>query len=208
MRPRFLGERDEPLGMSSPQLVFVARLLEALDCVFADRLEHPVSGLAVCGPLAQEALVKERLQSVGVGSRDLFRGLVSAAADEDREPREEPLLVLRQEAVTPLNGRPQRLLAGICIAIALQQVEPLRQSLEQLLGREDRRTGGGEFDGQRELVQTGAELVHCRRRGEAGIDGARSNQKEGLTVILCECRDRPGLLPTDAQTLAARDQQT
>ena len=126
VRPRFLGERDEPFGMSSPQFVFFARLLEALDCVFADRLEHPVAGLAGCGPLAQEALVEERLQGVRVGSGGLFGGLVGAAADEDREPREEPLLVLREEAVTPLDRRPQRLLAGICITIALQQVEPLR----------------------------------------------------------------------------------
>ena len=56
----------------------------------------------------------------GSASGDLLRGPVGAAADEDREPREEPLLLLREEAMTPLDGRPQRLLAGICIAIALE----------------------------------------------------------------------------------------
>ena len=64
-------------------------VLESLDREFADRLEHPE---AVAG-VAKEALVDERLQDVEVGVTDLFSRSEGAAAGEDREAREELLLV-------------------------------------------------------------------------------------------------------------------
>ena len=50
-----------------------------------------------------------------------------------------------REVVAPFDRRPQRPLARIGIATALQQVEALRDSLEQLLTRETA-VRGGELD--------------------------------------------------------------
>ena len=68
-------------------------LLELLDCVLADRLEHPVARACRRVALAQEALVQERLQGVGIGFRDVFSSLVGAAAAEDGEAAKEALLL-------------------------------------------------------------------------------------------------------------------
>ncbi len=92
-RQRFcLG--DEVLRMSHSELVGLVRLLESLCGELADRLEHPVARTGLGFALANQALVEERLQGVGVGSRDLLSRFVRAAADEDGEPREEAPLVL------------------------------------------------------------------------------------------------------------------
>ena len=95
--------------------------------------------------------------------------------------------------MTPLDRRPQRLLAGICVAIALEQVEPLRKPLEQLLGREERRAGGGELDRERELVETDAELFDSRvgvkvgstARARARKSAAPSCSARGGTGQVC-----------------------
>jgi hypothetical protein len=67
----------------------LARRLQPLGGVLADRLQHPEA--LVCAP--QQALVDQRLQRVEVGLADLLRRLERAATAEDRQPREElPLL--------------------------------------------------------------------------------------------------------------------
>ena len=47
----------------------------------------------------------------------------------------------------PLDGGPECLLAGIGVAAALEQIEPLGEPLEDLRGREHRGAGGGQLDG-------------------------------------------------------------
>ena len=63
-----------------------------------------------------------------------------------------------REVVRPLDRRSQRLLAGIGVALALEQVETLREALEQLPGAEEGRAGGCELERKRQLIETEAEL--------------------------------------------------
>ena len=138
--------------------------------VLADGLEHPV---ALVGE-AQEALLDERLQGVEVGFGHLLGGLERAAAGEDGEAGEEPLLLGGEQVVAPLDGGAERLLAGVGVAAALQEVEALGEALEDLGGRERLRARGGELDRERERVEAhaelgdllaGLELRRARRRG-------------------------------------------
>ena len=73
---------------------------------------------------AKEALLDERLQRVEVGVCHLLGGFECAAASEDGEAGEELLLLAGEELVAPLDRGSQRLLAGIGVAAALEQVEP------------------------------------------------------------------------------------
>src|SRR6058998_1559695 len=135
--------------MQVTQLAGLARLLEALRGVLADRLQHPEALVSV----AKQALVEERLEGVKVGLADLFCGVEGAAPAEDGEAGEELLLVLVQQVVAPLDRRPQRLLAGVGAAAGLQQIEALREPLEQLLGGERADACGGELEREGEVVE-------------------------------------------------------
>jgi hypothetical protein len=86
--------------------------------------------------------------------------------------------------VRPLDRRSQGLLAGIGVALALEQVEPLREPLEQLLRAEERRAGSRELEGERKLVEPQAELCDRFARSERGIDGAGAGDEERLSVFL------------------------
>ena len=99
--PEGLRELEKEPRVPPPKQSFVARLAEPLRCKLSDRLEHPVALVRE----TEQALLDERLQGVEVGVRHLFRGLESAAAGEDREAREQPLLVPDEEVVAPLDRR-------------------------------------------------------------------------------------------------------
>ena len=60
----------------------------------------------------------------------------------------------REEVVRPLDRRAQRLLAGLGVPAALEQVEPLGQALEDLSRGKHRRAGGSQLDRERQPVQT------------------------------------------------------
>ena len=140
--------------MPSPKLDILARVVEPLDGELADRLEHPVARLPVFLAPAEEALVDERLERVGVGIAHDLGGLVVAAAGEDGECSEEPLLFRIQKVVRPLDRRTERLLPRVGVAARLEQVEPLRESIDELLRREDDGSCSGELERQREVVQS------------------------------------------------------
>ena len=99
--------------------LFVARL-EPIGRVLPDRLEHPIPLLGE----SDKALLDERLQGVDVRIGDFLSSSERAAACEDGKAREELLLFWCEKLVAPLDGRPQRLLARIGVATALQKVEP------------------------------------------------------------------------------------
>ena len=50
----------------------------------------------------------------------------------------------------------------VCVAAALEQVEPLPDPLEQLLGAEELDPGSGELDREREAVEAADQLVDGR----------------------------------------------
>jgi hypothetical protein len=62
--------------------------------------------------------------------------LQRTAAHEDGEPPEEPLLLLAEQLIAPLDRVAQRLLSRRQIARASgQHLQPLRKAFEQRLGR-------------------------------------------------------------------------
>ena len=83
-----------------------------------------------------------------------------AAPDEDRQLSEEPLFFRRQQLVRPFDRRPQSLLTWICVTTAFEQVEALAESLEQLVRREELRPCRRQFERQRQVVETFAQLAY------------------------------------------------
>lgn len=128
---------------------------QALRRELPNRLEHPE---ALVAP-ADEALVNERLERVKARVADSLGRRESAPSDEDREPREDPLLVVVQEVVRPGDRRTQRLLAAVGVSATAQQVEALPQALDELPRREHTRSRGGQLDCQRQVVEPAAELL-------------------------------------------------
>ena len=85
------------------------------------------------GPAPDEALVEERRERVEVGVADRLGVRERAAAAEDREPGEEPLLVVVEQVVAPGDRGAQRGMALVGVTAALEQVESLPDPLQQLL---------------------------------------------------------------------------
>ncbi len=196
--PEGLRELEKEPGVPPPKLSFVARLAEPLRRKLSDRLEHPVALVRE----TEEALLDERLHGVEVGIRHLLRGRESAAAGEDREAGEQPLLVPVEEVVAPLDRRAQRLLAGVCVATALQEIEAVREAIEDLRRRERLRAGSRELDGERQAVEPRTELSDLLARSELR---AHAEELDGLG--LGERRHLVLDLTAHAQALAARDEQ-
>ncbi|MGI8885491.1 MAG: hypothetical protein ACR2G9_01035, partial [Gaiellaceae bacterium] len=114
--------------MSPAQLFALAGGVEPLDCVLANRLQHPIALIRE----ARQSLLDQRLEGVEIGTGDLLGGRERAAAGEDREAGKELLLLGREEVVAPLDRRSQRLLTRIGVAAALQQIEALGETLQDL----------------------------------------------------------------------------
>ena len=155
---------------------------------------------------ADEALVDQRLQRVDLCVAYRLGGLERAAADEHRQPHEQPLLFRREEVVRPADRRVERLLAGIRVAAAFQ-VQPAAQPLEQLLGREDRNARGRKLERERKVVEPVAELDRRSRLAELRAEraGARREKRRPVTVV--ERRHAPGVLALQLQPLPARHEQ-
>ena len=152
--------------------------------------------------MPEQALVDERLQRVEVCVHDLLGGLERAAAAEDGQPGEEPLLVCREQVVRPGDRRPQRLLARVGVAAGPEQVQSLRDPLDDLCGCEHPDPGGGELERQRQVVQPAAQLGNRLVRLDAR---PRAEQLDRLR--LRERRHRVDDLAVDPQQLPAGDEQ-
>ena len=190
-----LEQREVVVGVTAGERIGLAGLVQPFARILADRLEHPVA----LGREAEQALLDQRLQRVDVGAADLLGGVQGAAAGEDREGADDALLFLGEQVVAPVDRRPQRLLPRVGVAATLEQVEALREALEDLSRRERLGARGGELDGERQLVESDAELGDLLARLEAG---ALTEQRHGLGRG--ERRHRVLDFALDAQELAAR----
>ena len=195
---RFLSKGDEVLCVAAPQLLRLAGVVEPLDGVLANRLEHPEAFL---GP-ADEALLDKRLEEIHVRIGHVLRDVEREAPGEDGQPCEQALLLRRQEAVRPLDRRPECLLARVGVPSPFEKVEPLTEALEDLARREHPRPCGCELDGEREVVERATELVH---RLVAVRPGPRREERNGLRVA--EWQNRVLDLPPDAEQFPARHEQ-
>ena len=163
--------------MSSANDAGSRRFVESLRGELPDRLQHPHALLAdPPRASAEEALVEERLECVEVRLADFFTGLEGAPCSEDREPCEECPLGLVEQVVRPRDGRPQRRVSLVGVSRPSEEVEPLPETLEERLRREQLRPGGSELERKRQTIEPFAELADRRRRRRCR-DGRRGHAR-------------------------------
>ena len=95
-------------------------------------------------------MVDERSGHVERGVADGNGGLERAAAGEDRQAREQALLVGVEELVAPADGVAKGLMACRLVArAAAQEIEALVEPLEHRLRRKELRPRRGELERER-----------------------------------------------------------
>ncbi len=202
-----LGLESEPevvLGMPPPKLLGIRRSSQRVGGELANRLQHPVAPVRE----ANEALVHQRLERVEVGITDVLGRLQRAAAREDGEPGEQPLLLLCQQVVGPLDRRSQRPLAlGEIARSAGQQRQAMLEPFEDLRRGEGLDAGGRELERQREVVEATADLGDSLVGLEVGLHGSRPGKEEADPFLVNERRHRVLLLTGYMQRLPARDEE-
>jgi len=195
------GEREEVLRVPPLRRFEVTGRSQALACVLADRLEHPV---AVPG-VPNEALVDERLERVELCLCDLLGCFECAAAQEDGESREELLLLGCQQLVGPLDRRPEGALPlGKVSGAAREKRQTPSESLEDLRRGERLDTRSGELERERQVVEAGAKVVKELVGLEVGLRGPGARDEELARFAPGEHRHGVELLALHAQALAAR----
>ena len=124
-----------------------------------------------------------------VARTDIRCGRQIVAAGEHRRPRPEPLLKRGAQVVRPLHARPQRPVPVVGVAVAHgEQLEPLGQTVADLLRRQRPDPGRGQLDGQRDSVQIPAQrddsscVVHGQLEVRACRPGTVHEQVNCLVV--------------------------
>ena len=127
--PLRLYDLGVDLCVPLPNAICLARLLQLVAGVFADRLEHVEARLTVrVVPPDEQILLDERLDQIERAVANGLDHVESGTAGEHGEPREEPLLVWLEQLVAPVDRRSKRLLAvGNVTRASGQQIEPLVQ---------------------------------------------------------------------------------
>src|SRR5439155_24655554 len=102
---------------------------------------------------------------------------------KNREQTEETLLLRGEQVVAPLQRIVQRLLACWQVLIpASQHLKPILEALEQGLGRKQFNASCGQFDGQGQAFETGADGCNGAGIGsgqlEVGPNSLRPLQEE------------------------------
>ena len=143
-------------------------------------LQQPVAGRpvrrrrprpATCPPARQQSSTAWRDRPPPATPR---RRLERPAAGEDREPRRQALLGVRQQVVAPVERRPQRLLARQRAARAAgQQAEALVQPGANASHGESAHARRGQLERQRDAVEPPADLVAAPRCPAAGRSADR-----------------------------------
>ena len=123
-----------------------------------------VSSIQKRSPCGGRGSCRPATERVEVGVADLLGCFERAAAARRRRGARRAAAPPRRAARSSIDRRPQRLLAWVGVAAAAQQVEALRQALEELLGREHACAGGCELEREREVVEP-AQSSRTARRG-------------------------------------------
>ena len=184
---------------------------ETRDRVLPDRLQHEQPDLTVGDVAPEQAAGHERLEVPEEARRAGERtGVVEgAAAHEDGERLMQLPLALAEQAVAPVDRRPQRALPLRKVDGALHvEREPLVEREEELGGRKDCEPGSNELDGEGEPVETPTDLAHSGERVLVQDDttcGGELGEERGRVV------DRQRLegyhvLAGEPERRAARDQ--
>ena len=128
-----LGERGEVARVRGARGLELARLVELLEPVLADRLEHPVARCPTTCSSDLSTSDGEAVEHVG-SPRDRGGGLLGRARAEHGQPAGERALVLLQQAPAPVDHGAQRAVARQRGAAAAgQQPEAVVEARGELL---------------------------------------------------------------------------
>jgi hypothetical protein len=231
------GKVGVVLGMgASGGVGHLGLFLEPLRGVRPDRLEHHQARLAVVAvSTPDQALVEERgdaVERIEVGSDvtgqrggDRLDRLGQGRGKEGEE-HEEALLAGLEEVVAPLDRRPERLLAlGQVAGPAAEELQAVSEAVAESLGREEVQARRGQLDGQRQAIETPADLEHRggvvvgqaevgshgpgpfdeeldRLEGTQGLGRDRTGRRSAATWA-----DQEEALAADPERLAAGDEK-
>ena len=116
--PHIAREAREELGVTVARIMSFAFVLELPPGELPDRLEHPVAVMAgLVDPVADEALVEERLEDVEVGSRNRYAAASVQPPANTERARSTPCSSLAEKVVRPGDGRLQRPLPLFDVAV-------------------------------------------------------------------------------------------
>ena len=149
-----LQEIHAPGEMTGADGVPVRAAGEELDGVLPDRLQHPESFVAV----PHQTLVHQRLKYVDVSAGHSLSRVDGATTLEYRKSREEVDLRGIEQLAGPFDRCAQRLLTRLDAAVPAEQIEPITEPGEYLSWGQNAGASRGEFECQRQVVQSVAEL--------------------------------------------------
>ena len=184
LRRRSRAQAQAEIEVARAGSVRLARFIEPVLGILADRLERPVA--AGLGLQADERFLDQRGQEFqhvcDVEPRsgaDSFGPLQRPAAGKHGESPEQRALYQVQQIVAPVDQRAQRLLARRCCSAALrQQPEAIVEPFGNRLHRQRAQPRGGELDGERDAVEAATDLDHRVRvplaQGEGGLHRDRT----------------------------------
>ncbi len=166
--------------MATPHVVGIRAFRQPLECVLADRQEHPVPPLLRA---PDEAALDEVGQCRCVCSAHGRDGLAGEAACERTEVGQQAACGRLEQLVAPADRRAQGSLPFRKVASALgRELEPVVERLDQLGRRQVGRAGGDELDRERQPVEATADLGDERPRWQRAAGGARTSEEELLRV--------------------------
>jgi hypothetical protein len=189
-------QAGKALQVSTARSLYLGGLGQALQRVLADRAEQVVPRAAIHVVYAQERLVGQPCQQLehalctdaGPGGHLLGRGQREAAREHCKSA-ENHALVLAQQVVAPVKGRPQGLVAVRGRARATDQYrENVVQTLSQLADGQHPHLGPGQLDRQRQAVEPPAYL-----HDGLGIVVADPERRKHQLCAVLEEPDRVGL---------------
>ena len=164
------GELDVEVGMPLLRLGQQSALGEQVPAVLAHRGEHREPGPRPAVLLAHEAPVDEGAQRLdGVLAAEpvghpLDR-IEAEARAEDPQAQEQLPLGIREQLGTPVDGRAQRALAfGEVARPADEHGQRVVEPFDERGRRQHAQAGGGELEGERDVVERSADRDDLRRR--------------------------------------------
>ncbi len=198
---RLFGDLEKMQGVASSHVVRLARCLEQLEGVLADRGEHAEtnrpSGLlrppeqAVVQQRGERRQHVKRFAACGLGRRK------RPTPDEHRQPLEQAALRIAEKRVAPVECSPKRLLACREIdAAAREHGKRAIEPREQVLRGEQPDVRRRELERERESVEPDTDLGHdvgiCAFDRERWVDAAHAidEQLQGVASVRFHCGQR------------------
>src|SRR3954451_15610265 len=149
-----MQEVDAPRQMTSPHGSGSGMVVQQFHGVLANRLQHqePFAGVS------DQALVHQRLKYVDVSAGHSLSRVDGATTLEYRKSREEVDLRGIEQLAGPFDRCAQRLLTRLDAAAPAEQIEPITEPGEYLSWGQNAGASRSEFECQRQVVQSVAEL--------------------------------------------------